>query len=148
MKKRSRLRLVSKNEDDATNIFDDLDKLRADVSAGGAAQPVGPEAPLRSRRAREVVEFARLPYDLAFGLYKHVGGAPWIVLVELDRMILSQRGKNPVIFWSPRLRALGLTKHTRARALRQLEAAGVIKVVQRERGLGPWVTHLCYPLQG
>jgi hypothetical protein len=27
-------------------------------------------------------------------------------------MILAQRGKNPVLFWSPRLRALGLTTHT------------------------------------
>jgi hypothetical protein len=62
-------------------------------------------------------------------------------------MVLTQGGKNPVLFWSPRLRALGLTTHTRQRALQNLKAAGVVKVEQRGRGLSPWVTHLWYPLQ-
>jgi hypothetical protein len=147
VRKRSRLRLVIKGEGDATRIFDDLDKLRADVGARPSSSPA-PESPLRSRRVREAQTFARMPHDRALDqLYRHrVGEHAWAVLIELDRMILAQRGKNPVLFWSPRLRALGLTTHTRRRALRNLEAAGVVKVAQRGRGLSPWVTHLWYPL--
>jgi hypothetical protein len=40
-----------------------------------------------------------------------------------------------------------LITHTRRRALRNLEAAGVVKVAQRGHGLCPWVTHLWYPLR-
>jgi hypothetical protein len=148
VKKRPRLRLVSKGERDAANIFDDLDKLRADVGAPPSA-PTQPESPLRSRRAREVETFARIPHDRALELYRHsIGTAGWAVLIELDRMILAQRGKNPVRLWSPRLNAAGLAKHTRTRALRRLEAAGVVEIEQRDEGRGPLVTHLWYPRQG
>jgi hypothetical protein len=141
------LLLVIKGEGDATRIFDDLDKLRADVGARPSSSPAQPESPLRSRRVREAETFARIPHDRGFELYRHIGGAPWAVLLELDRMILAQRGKNPVCFWSPRLRDLGLNAHTRTKALCQLEAAGVIKIEGRGRGLSPCVTHLWYPLR-
>ena len=70
-----------------------------------------------------------------------------MALIELDRMIIAARGKNPVLFWSPRLRAAGLTKTTRTRALRQLEAVGVVEIMWRERGLSPLVRHRWYPRQ-
>jgi hypothetical protein len=64
VRKRSRLRLVVKGEGDATRIFDDLDKLRADVGARPSSSPA-PESPLRSRRVREAETFARMPHDRA-----------------------------------------------------------------------------------
>jgi hypothetical protein len=132
MRKRAKLRLVGH---DPTEVFDDLDKLRADLAA-----------PLRRERIAET--FARVPHDRALDLYRHKIGEPaWALLIELDRLVLKQRGKNPVRFWSPRLRAAGLITRTRTRALHQLEAAGVIKIEWRGKGLSPWVTHLWYPLQ-
>jgi hypothetical protein len=102
----------------------------------------------RSRRVRETETFARVLHDRALELYRHIGGAPWVILIELDRMILAQRGQNPVLFRSPRLRDLGLTAHTRSKALRQLEAASVVKIESRGRGSSPRVTHLWHPLRG
>jgi transcription initiation factor IIE alpha subunit len=52
-----------------------------------------------------------------------------------------------VRLWSPELRDAGVTKQTRARALRELQEAGVVEVEQRGKGLSPWVTHLWYPRQ-
>jgi hypothetical protein len=102
-----------------------------------------------SRRRSETKLFARVPYDLALKLWRRrVGGAAWMLLVEIDRLILSHRGQNPVRLYSPRLRAAGLTYSARARALRQLEAAGAIKVERRGKGIGPLVWHLGYPRQG
>jgi hypothetical protein len=154
VKKRTKLRLVSKGEREATGIFDDLDKLRAEttgVVASGVTPTTTPaksESSLKVRRERETETFARFPHDRALKLYRHIGGVPWAALIELDRMIIAKRGENPVVFWSPRLRHLGLTSQIRTRALQQLEAAGVVKVERRGRGLAHLVTHLWYPLQG
>jgi hypothetical protein len=132
MKRRLKLRLVGH---DPTDVFDDLDKLRTDLGA-----------PLR--RERLVETFARIPHDRALDLHRHkISGAAWLVLIELDRLLLKARGKNPVRFWSSRLRAAGITREVRARALRQLQAAGVIEIEQRGKGLSPWVTHLWYRQQ-
>jgi hypothetical protein len=132
--KKPRLRLVG--DHDPASIFDDLDSLRAQ-----SATPA-------YRRRRSVATFARIPHDRALQLYRHrLSGAAWVVLIELDRMILKAGGQNPVRFWSSRLRAVGLANRLRTKALRQLAAAGVVKVKQRGHGLSPLITHLWYPLQ-
>ena len=140
MKKRPKLRFVSEN--DPADIFDDLDKLRA----AGAA-PAQPESPLRSRRVHTAETFARIPYDRALKLGLRLDGSAWQVLIELDRLVLAQHGKNPVLLWSPRLRSIGLVSGPRIRALQQLEAAGVVKIESRGKGLSLFVTHLWYPLK-
>jgi hypothetical protein len=98
-------------------------------------------------RQRETDTFARIPHDRGLELYRRhrISGPAWAALIELDRMVLTQRGKNPVRFWSPRLRAAGLVRGVRTRALRQLAAAGVVEVEWGKRGLGPLVRHLWYP---
>jgi hypothetical protein len=147
VKKQTRLRLVSESEDAALRIFDDIDKLRADVATTAPSTPAQPESPSRSRRAREVETFARIPHNRALKLGLSLDGAAWQVLIELDRLILSQYGKNPVLLWSKRLRSIGLVSGPRIRALRQLEEAGVVTVKRRGKGLSLWVTHLWYPLK-
>lgn len=129
---RRHLRLVSSK--DPTDIFNDLSQLRR-----GQREPV-------PRRQRSVETFARIPHDRALKLHR-LSGRAWAVLIELDRLILKHRGQNPVRFVSSRLRTIGLNDHTRSRALRQLEAAGVVAIECRGQGLGPWVTHLWYPLR-
>jgi hypothetical protein len=132
-RRRPKLYLIGQ---DPTGIFDDLDKLKAD----SAAPP--------SRRARAVETFARIPHDKALALHgqHRLSASAWIVLFELDRLILKRRGQNPVRFASGRLRQAGIAHQTRARALGQLVAAGVVQVTSRGRGQAPLVTHSWYPL--
>ena len=130
-KRRAKLYLVGQ---DPAEIFDDLDRLKSDLTAPP------------QRRARATETFARVPHDRALALYKHrLSSAAWAVLIELDRLILKRRGQNPVRFASARLRAAGIKENVRALALRQLAAAGAVRVLHRGPGLPPMVTHLWYP---
>jgi hypothetical protein len=129
--KKPKLYLVGQNP---TDIFDDLDRLRTETSSP-------------QRRTKTTETFARIPHDKALALYKHrLSSAAWVVLIELDRLILKRRGQNPVRFDSSRLSKIGLKASRRAYALRQLTIAGVIRVASRGSGMSPWVTHLWYPL--
>ena len=147
MKKRPRLRLVG-SDGDGTAIFDDMERLRAELGTAAAATTTAPKGSLgqtlTQRRQRETETFARIPHDRGLELYRRhrISGPAWAALIELDRMVLSQHGKNPVLFWSPRLHAAGLVRGVRARALRQLAAAGVVEVEWRRKGLSPLVRHL------
>jgi hypothetical protein len=147
MKRRPKLRLIPKAEIGSTSIFNDMDKLRTDLASGIPETAAhAKDSALPAISTKEVETFAPIPHDYAVELFQHsVGGAAWAVLIELHRMIFAARGKNPVRFWSPRLRAAGLTARTRTRALRQLEAAGVVEVEWMGRGLSPKVRHLRYP---
>jgi hypothetical protein len=133
-RRRPKLYLVGQ---DPVDVFNDLDQLQADL-----------KSPLQ-RRPRAVETFARIPHDKALDLYrKHkLGGPAWIILFELDRLILKHRGRNPVRLESNRLRSVGIVTRTRQFALRQLVTARVVRVERRRSGLSPWVTHLWYPVQ-
>jgi hypothetical protein len=128
MKRRPKLHLVGQEPAD---IFQDLDQLRA-----GLATPA-------QRRKLLVETFARIPHNKALAL--KISGHAWLVLIELDRIILKSRGRNPVRFWSPRLRGAELHPQARACALRQLERAGIIMIKWRGLGRSPWVFHTWYP---
>jgi hypothetical protein len=131
--RRPKLYLVGQ---DPADMFDDLDQLRSDL----ASPP--------QRRPRAVETFARIPHDKALELLRQrINGTAWGMLIELDRLILKHRGRNPVRLESSRLRSVGITGRMRARALRQLEAAGVVQIAWRKSGLCPWVLHLWYPVQ-
>jgi hypothetical protein len=133
MRKRPRLHLVGQ---DPADVFEDLDRLRSDM----ATPP--------QRRPRAAETFARIPHDKALTLYKHkLSGAAWVVLIEIDRLILKAGGQNPVKLSSWRLREIGLSGGRRDRAVRELEAAGVIVVRRCGRGHSPWAFHSWYPQQ-
>jgi hypothetical protein len=130
-KRRSKLHLVGQ---DPADVFDDLDQLRADLMS----------PPQRRQRATET--FARIPHDKALALYRHrLSGAAWVLLIEIDRLILKAGQRNPVPLSSRRLRAIGLTGGHRKRALRRLETTGVILIKRRGHGHSPWVFHTWYP---
>ena len=131
MKRRPSLHLVGQ---DPTDIFADLDQLRSDLT------------PTPNRRKRSVETFARIPHDK--GLALKISGTAWRVLIELDRLILKAGGQNPIKLSSARLHAAGLNSQLRTRAIRQLEASGVITVGRRGKGRSPWVLHSWYPRQG
>ena len=131
---RRHLRLVSSK--DPENVFDDLSQLQEKQ-----------REPVPAHRARVAETFARIPHDQALTLRGKLSGDAWLVLIDLDRIILKHRGQNPVKFVSSRLRTIGLKKMPRSRALLQLKTAGVIKIEHCGQGLAPWVTHLWYPLR-
>jgi hypothetical protein len=128
-------------DEDPTDIFNDLTRLRAEQRASGSASSPAP------RRQRSPETFARIPHDRALALGRHkLSGTAWLVLIELDRMILKGRGRNPVHLASHNLRAAGVHGHFKTRALRQLERAGAVRIVERGRGKAPLIAHLWYPL--
>ena len=80
-KRRAKLYLVGQ---DPADIFDDLDKLGSDLTSP------------RQRRPRATETFARIPHDKALALYKHrLSPAAWVVLIELDRLILKAARPEP-----------------------------------------------------
>src|SRR5262249_10104061 len=86
------------------------------------------------RRPKTAETFARIPHDKGLALYRsRIGRGAWAILIELDRLILKAGGRR---LWSPKLRDAGVTKQTRARALRELQAAGGGEGGQRGGGGG------------
>jgi hypothetical protein len=124
---------------DPSHIFDDLDALRQDAEQLKKQKKAG------NKRTRSNETFARIPHERGLGLYKKVDGAAWIVLVELDRLILTSKGQNPITLTNERLYNLGMSRNAKHKALRQLENAGVIKVERQERE-GVLVTHLWFEI--
>ena len=100
-----------------------------------------------TKRARTSETFARFPHERALGLRGRIGADGWVLLVEIDRLILKGHGCNPVRLTNHRLRKLGISRSAKLRQLRKLEAAGVIQMKAEER---KWtlVTHLWFPVQG
>ena len=106
MPRRPKLRLVGST--DPTDVFDDLTALRQEQQTPGS-----------QRRQRLTETFARIPHARAveLALYR-VSGPAWFILVELDRLILKGRGRNPIRLVNRNLRTAGIHRNTKARALR------------------------------
>jgi hypothetical protein len=124
---------VVKTKDPAA-VFDDLDALREAMPTAG------------SKRARSTALFARIPHERAQTWGPHISSAGWMILIEIDRLILKGRGRNPVRLTNHRLRELGIGRDTKQYQLRRLAVAGVVKVETEQR---KWtvVTHLWFPAQ-
>jgi GTP-sensing pleiotropic transcriptional regulator CodY len=118
---------------DPALVFDDLDTLQQVASSP------------RSKRMRTAETFARIPHNRAV-VMRDIGGIGWLLLVEIDRLILKARGRNPVRLTNHCIRELGISRQSKQYYLRQLESAGVIKV-QSEARKGTLVTHLWFPEQ-
>jgi hypothetical protein len=103
-------------------------------------------APARRKRAPAKETFARIPHDRGMKLYGQVGGAPWIILLELDRLIFKSFGRNPVRLANQNLKAAGMSRTAKRKALRQLQDAEVITVVRQGRE-AVLVTHHWHPLK-
>jgi hypothetical protein len=132
---------------DPSDIFDDLDALRKDDARPGPTEFKDGDSGGGVRRSKAKETFARFPHDRALALWPHVGGAAWAVLIELDRALLRNRGRNPIRLSGRNLKTAGLSSSTQSKALRELETAGVIRIHERGRGRRPLVEHLWYPTQ-
>jgi len=128
---RRRFHVVKTN--DPAAVFDDIDALREAMPA------------VATKRARTSETFARIPHDRAAAL-RDIGGVGWLILVEIDRLILKSRGRNPVRLTNHRMHQLGISRESKRYYLRRLEMAGVVKV-QSEARKWTVVTLLWFPVQ-
>jgi hypothetical protein len=78
-----------------------------------------------------------------------ISSAGWMIMIELDRLILKGEGKNPVRLSNVRLRELGIiNRKTKYRQLHLLEQTGAIKVLSEEQSSASLlVLHLWFPEQ-
>jgi hypothetical protein len=115
----------------------------ATEETGNAEPPTGAQVPFkphqgkpRARRQRlETDTFARIPHARTWKLHRHgISSAGWMIMFELDRLILKGGGKNPVRLSNARLREQGgISRHTKYRQLHLLEKSGAIKVLSEEQ---------------
>jgi DNA-binding transcriptional ArsR family regulator len=86
----------------------------------------------RKGRPRTKEYFARIPHKRGLALYG-ISGAAWAVLIELDQQIFITH-KNPVRLANKNLGAVGMSRSTKQRALRQLQEAGIVTIEQEGHG--------------
>ena len=131
------LRLVASNEAEARLAY-------FKAMAEQRSAPSLPRAPLLAKPRKS---FALVPHDFAVDLAKRkIGDAGWLLWFEVDRLVFNSR-RNPVKFTNERWKALGLSRWTKARALRRLRKLGVIRfTIQGQEA--PEVTCLWRPLSG
>jgi hypothetical protein len=77
----------------------------------------------RRKRAPAKETFAQIPHQRGMKLYEQIGGAPWVIMLELDQLIFKSFGKNPVRLTNQAFEAVGMPRSTKLRALRQLEGS-------------------------
>jgi hypothetical protein len=103
-------------------------------------------APARRKRAPAKETFAKIPHNRGVALYAQIGGAPWVILLELDHLIFKSFGRNPVHLANQNLKAVGMSRTAKRKALHQLQDAGVITVARQGRE-AVLVTHHWHPLK-
>ena len=103
-------RLPEKKPEPISEEQEEREYQEAQRTENAEAHPPGK----RTRRQKlKTKTFARIPHDLAWELYRHgVSSAGWVIMVELDRLILKEGGKNPVRLSNVRLRELGASAGT------------------------------------
>jgi hypothetical protein len=130
--------------DDPAAVFDDLNALRRESN-----ELAPPKPGLRGhyRRGKSVEKFARIPFDRARELGCHnVSATAWRLLIELDRLVFENGGRNPVLLTNHRMKTAGILRDAKWRALRQLKRAGVVSI-QQGPGRAPLVTYHWQPIQ-
>jgi hypothetical protein len=80
----------------------------------------------RRRNAR----FVMFPYERTLAMAGQLGDAVLAVLVELNHRRF-KRHQNPVLLANEALAAAGISRWAKNRALKQLEAVGLVKVTWR-----------------
>ena len=109
---RRRFRVVGSSN--PSDVFNDLDALRCEQSN-----------PAVRRRPRLKETFTLIPHDCAQALARRrIGGPAWVILIELDRLILKERGRNPVQLTNHRLKDAGIIGNVKTRAAASARGRG------------------------
>jgi hypothetical protein len=102
-------------------------QLQEEIFAAQAARAAA-EAPRKLKRRARRVEFVMLPYAQTMRVAGRVKSfAALAVMVELAYQVFKNH-KSEVVLSNAMLRSVGISRKTKLLALRQLEAAGAVKV--------------------
>jgi hypothetical protein len=99
------------------------------------------QAQLKRVRPARPEAFVKLPYERTLAAAGRLGNAPLAVLVELAYQAFKTH-RNVVPLANAALRSVGVSRLAKLRALRQLEASGLVAVGRRGKGRSPLVTRL------
>jgi hypothetical protein len=103
------------------------------------------EAKTKVRKTRPPVRrtgrFVQLPYERTMTAAGRIKCIPLAVLTELS-FRLFKANQETVPLANKALRAVGVSRWAKDRALRELEAAGLVSVIRRGHGRSPLVTLL------
>lgn len=107
-------------------------ELQEELFAAQAAR-AAKEGPRKlKRRTEKGAEFAMLPYGQTLAAAGWMKCAPLAVLIELSYQVFKTH-KLEVVLSNSTLRSIGISHWAKNRALRQLEAAGMVAVDWRAR---------------
>jgi hypothetical protein len=101
-------------------------ELKEEILAAQAAR-TATEGSRKLKRRSQRVEFVMLPYAQTMCAAGKVGSAALAVMVELAYQVFKTH-KTEVVLSNAMLRSIGISRKEKLRALRQLEAAGVVVV--------------------
>ena len=108
--------------------------------AGSKLERLKSQAKTQPKRAPSRPEaFVQLPYERTLAAAGQLGDAPLAVLVELAHRAFKTH-QNTVPLANAALKAVGVSRDAKVRALRGLEAVGMVTVTWRGRGRSPLVT--------
>jgi hypothetical protein len=99
------------------------------------------QAQLKRVRPARPEPFVKLPYERTLAAAGRLGNAPLAVLVELAYQAFKTH-RTVVPLANAALRSVGVSRLAKLRALRQLEASGLVAVGRRGKGRSPLVTLL------
>jgi hypothetical protein len=120
----------------------DMGKMALDAKTIAELMPFQKSSASKPRRqARAKAKFVILPYEQALAAAGQMKCAPLAVLIELAYQIFKHK-QSRVALTNSALRSIGISYKAKLRALRQLEAAGLVKVTWAGRRRSPRVTVL------
>ena|SRR6516164_9746313 len=123
----------------------DLESLRLSPEQAAELERRQTEVKAQSRkpkRNRQDRLFAMLPIEQFQSLAASAKSPLLATIFELDRLVLSSYGRsNTVKLSNHRLRQLGFSHQSKARALRQLESEGLITVTRNGRACPSVTVH-------
>jgi hypothetical protein len=120
----------------------DMGKMALDAKTIAELMPFQKSSASKpKRRARAKAEFVMLPYAQVLAAAGQMKCAPLAVLIELAHQMF-KAGQSRVTLTNSALRPVGISHKAKLRALRQLEAAGLVKVTRAGRRRSPRVTVL------
>jgi hypothetical protein len=106
-------------------------ELKEEIFAAQAAR-TATEGSRKLKRRSQRVEFVMLPYAQTMCAAGKVKSAALAVMVELAYQVFKTH-KSEVVLSNAMLRSVGISHKAKLRALRQLEAAGVVVVDWKAR---------------
>jgi hypothetical protein len=143
------------DKDRKPDCFDNMEALRA--SGEAIAKRARGEAPkLRARNGRIVfldeegskrndLYWAGVPDWVACRLTARKSAAAWACALALGRIVRRRGGQNPVAFYEPEPDGCDLSRHMKARGLRELVALDLAQVADAGRGKAAVVRCLWLP---